>query len=139
MSGSSGLKGSETVRIGDGISSTTTTQEIANLAGNGVPITQARSFSGSITATGSVQGDATTITAEVNIITSATAGSGVRALANPTAPFAQFIRNTTTTNVNLWPAVGAQIDAACTNAAVIIVAGGNVTITSVSTTEWTSS
>jgi hypothetical protein len=101
--------------------------------------TVGRSFQGTVAAAGSVQADAATITAEVCIITSATAGTGVRALAGPTPPFAQFVRNMTSIDVNFYPAIGGQFDQAGTNAAVLIVAYGNITITAISSTEWVSS
>jgi hypothetical protein len=104
-----------------------------------VPGPMEPTFNGSITATGSVQADAATITDGVNVITAGTAGTGVRAKATPTAPFAQEVINTMSVSVNLWPASGAQIDNGAANPAIIIAALGRVTITAASATQWYSS
>lgn len=85
----------------------------ATLSGN---LTQSRV--GTISAAGTSQATATTLTADINIVTTVSAGQGV-ILSDKDA----LVLNRGTVALLLYPTSGAQIEAFGTNAAVTLVAG----------------
>ena len=90
---------------------------------------------GSISAAGSNQATATTLTAWINMVATVAAGQGVR-LANVGLPMVQRINNMTTTDLVAYPASGGAIDALGANAGITIAPSGRVELSTVDGTLW---
>jgi hypothetical protein len=93
------------------------------------------STTASITATGSSQGTATALTTTYNIITSASAGTGV-ILPTASAGLLVTIVNRGANFVNLYPATGATMDGLPANNPIQIPVNGTITLEAASTTSW---
>lgn len=94
-----------------------------------------RSVATAISAAGSIQGDATALTKDINVISTVSAGQGVR-LPTAVAGMVIIVNNTSATNMNVYPATSAAINSLATNAAYTHVAGASLQYYAVSTTQW---
>jgi len=94
------------------------------------------SYAGTLTAAGSNQAGALTLTADNNVVTTAAASTGVRLKLTPDAGFTQRVVNRGASLLSVYPASGGTIEANAANAAVSIVAGGVAQFIADSTTQW---
>ena len=94
-----------------------------------------RSIQTSVSAAGSTQGDATALTKDINIISTVSAGQGVR-LPTAVAGMVLIINNTTITDMNVYPATGAAINSLSTNLGLNHIAGASLQYYAVSSTKW---
>ena len=88
-----------------------------------------------ISAAGSAQGDATGLTKDINIVSTVTAGQGVR-LPSSVAGMILFVTNDSATTLNVYPASGASINAAAANVAYSLPTKATVQFVAASTTRW---
>ena len=88
-----------------------------------------------ITAAGSTQGTATTLTRPINVVSTVASGAGIIL---PTVPAGAriIIVNTSENALNVYPPSGAVINSGSTNAAYSQPAGARLEYFSVSTTQW---
>ena len=94
-----------------------------------------RSVQTSISAAGTVQANATALTKELNLVSTVSAGQGVR-LPTAVAGMVVLITNSSATNVNVYPATGAAINTLAANAAYTHVAGATLQYIAPTTTQW---
>jgi hypothetical protein len=94
-----------------------------------------RSVGTAISAAGTIQGDATALTKDINVISTVSAGQGVR-LPAAVAGMVIIVNNASATNMNVYPATGAAINSLATNAAYTHVAGASLQYYAVSSTQW---
>lgn len=94
-----------------------------------------RSVGTGISAAGSVQGDATALTKDINVVSTVSAGQGVR-LPTAVAGMVLIVNNTSATSLNVYPATGAAIGSLATNSAYAHVTGASLQYYAVSTTQW---
>jgi hypothetical protein len=94
-----------------------------------------RSVATGISAAGSVQGTATALSKDINVISTVSAGQGVR-LPGAVAGMVLIVNNTSATNVNVYPATGAAIGSLATNASYTHVSGASLQYYAVSATQW---
>jgi hypothetical protein len=94
-----------------------------------------RSVATAISASGTVQGDATLITKDINIISTVSAGQGVR-LPVAVAGMVIIVNNTSATSLNVYPSTGAAINSLATNAAYTHVATASLQYYAISATQW---
>jgi hypothetical protein len=89
-----------------------------------------------ITAAGSTQGTATTLTRPINVIS--TVASGANGIILPTVPAGAriLIVNTSANSLNVYPPSGAVVNSGSTNAAYSQPAGARLEYISTSTTQW---
>lgn len=106
------------------------TTDSLTVAGNYI-----RSVATGISAAGSIQGDATAITKDINVVSTVSAAQGVR-LPTAVAGMVLIVNNTSATNLNVYPATGAAINSLATNAAYTHIAGGSLQYYAVSSTQW---
>jgi hypothetical protein len=92
-------------------------------------------ISGTVSAAGTIQGDATALTKTYNIVTTATADQGV-VLPDATTGKVATILNNTAVNIKVYPASGEQIDALGTNTAKNLAPGASLTLVCSSGTLW---
>ena len=93
------------------------------------------STSATVSAAGTVQGDATALTKSYNIVTTASANQGVK-LPDTAAGLETFILNDTANNLKVWPNTGESIDGGSANAAVDLAPGHSLKLIGVSATKW---
>ena len=89
-----------------------------------VPTPPAPSFQGDITATGTLQATAAPLTARVNVVTVAPAGSGVLLTSAVTE---QKVLNRGTAALAVYPPPGQAIEVAALNAPAAVAVGGAAT------------
>lgn len=94
-----------------------------------------RSVQTGILAAGSAQGDATALTKDINVVSTVSAGQGVR-LPTAVAGMVFIVNNTSGTNLNVYPATGAVINSLATNAAYAHTAGASLQYYAVGSTQW---
>lgn len=94
-------------------------------------------ISGTVSAAGTIQGDATSLTKTYNIVTTAAANQGV-VLPDATTGKVSTILNNTLVNIKVYPAAGEQIDALGTNTAKNLAPGASLTLVCSSGTLWNS-
>jgi hypothetical protein len=94
-------------------------------------------ISGTVTAAGTTQGDATALTKTYNIVTTATTNQGV-VLPDATTGKVATVLNATAVNIKVYPASGEQIDALGTNVAKDLSPGASLTLVCSSGTLWNS-
>jgi len=94
-----------------------------------------RSVNATVSAAGTVQGDATALTKDINVVTSVSAGQGVR-LPTATAGMVLIVNNTTVTDMNVYPAAGAAINGLATNAGYTHTANSSLQYYAISSTQW---
>jgi hypothetical protein len=88
-----------------------------------------------LTAAGTTQGTALQLSRQINDVTTVAASSGVR-LPTAVAGMRIIVRNSTATNLNVYPNTGAQIQALGTNVANVLVGSTMLEYVAVSTTQW---
>jgi len=88
-----------------------------------------------IAAAGTNQGTATLLTKQVNLISSGTAGTGVR-LPGATVGMQLILINATSVPVNVYPATSAQIDSLATNAPFTLGIGSRLMLVATGLTQW---
>jgi hypothetical protein len=112
---------------------------LANLTvtGNSVMSYVISSVSNPVTATGTIQSNATPLTSVINVVSSVAAGTGVLL---PVAPNAGGIRvtimNTSANSLNVYPASNAAINSNGANVAYVQSAGAKLDYVSVGNTQW---
>lgn len=111
------------------------------VAGDGINInsniiTALASIANLVTAAGSDQASAQTITADIVIMGSVAASTGVRLALTPSAGFQQRIVNTGANAANVFPALGAQIGSLGTNVAATVVSGGGALLIASTPSSW---
>lgn len=89
----------------------------------------------SITAAGTVQGDATALSKTYNVVTTATANQGVK-LPTAAAGLVYNVINTTTVNIKVYPNTSGTINSGTANAAVDLPAGASVQLVGTSSSNW---
>jgi hypothetical protein len=94
-----------------------------------------RSVGTAISAAGTIQGDATALTKDINVVSTVSAGQGVR-LPTAVAGMVIIVNNTSATNMNIYPATSAAINSLATNVAFTHVAGASLQYYAVSSTQW---
>jgi hypothetical protein len=94
-----------------------------------------RSVATSISAAGTVQGDATSIGKELNIVSSVSSGQGVR-LPTAAAGMVITITNTSANNLLVYPASGGVINSQSTNQAITQPAGSTLQYIAPTSTQW---
>ncbi len=104
----------------------------ANVTTSGYVI---RSVQTSISAAGTVQGDATLLAKDINIVSTVSAGQGVR-LPVAVAGMVIIVNNTSATSLNVYPSTGATINSLATNAAYTHVAAASLQYYAISATQW---
>ena len=93
------------------------------------------STTGSISAAGTTQGTGTALTTSYNIVTTVASGTGV-VLPAGSAGLRVVVVNKGANSLNVYPASGAAIDSAATNAAVVLPVNGTATYEALSATQW---
>jgi hypothetical protein len=98
------------------------------------------SISATVSAAGTVQGTATALTSDINVITTATLGSATGVvLPTAVAGVRVLVRNAhATVGINVYPASGASIDNASTNVAKAMTVLQTLEFVAISSTEWQS-
>ena len=94
-----------------------------------------RSVSASVSAAGTVQGNATALTTEFNRVSTAASGSGV-VLPTATAGMAIVIVNTSANTLLVYPAAGAAINSLSTNVGYSHVTLATLQYIAISSTQW---
>lgn len=94
-----------------------------------------RSVQTGISAAGSTQGDATTLSKDISVVSTVSAGQGV-ILPTAVAGMVLIINNISATDMNVYPAVGAAINNLATNSAYTHIAGSSLQYYAVSSTQW---
>jgi hypothetical protein len=94
-----------------------------------------KSVGTTITATGTVQSDATPLTKSINVVSSAAVGTGV-VLPTATAGMTIYITNTSANTINVYPAVGASINTGASNASVSLSSNVTTQFIAPSATQW---
>ena len=94
-----------------------------------------RSVGTAISAAGTIQGDATALTKDINVVSTVSAGQGVR-LPTAVAGMVIIVNNTSATNMNVYPATSAAINSLSTNAAYTHVAAASLQYYATSATQW---
>jgi len=94
-----------------------------------------RSVATAISANGISQGTATVLAKEYNVVSTVSAGQGVR-LPTAVAGMCIIITNTTATNLAVYPASGAVINSLAANAALTHGAGATLQYIAPTTTQW---
>lgn len=95
------------------------------------------STSASVSAAGTVQGDATALTKTYNIVTTATVDQGV-VLPDATTGKVTKVINATAVNIKLYPASAEQIDSLGTNVAKNLAPGASLEVVAASSSLWKS-
>lgn len=88
-----------------------------------------------ISAAGTVQSNATALTTQFNVVSTVSAGQGVR-LPTAIAGMRITVLNTSAANLNVYPATSGIINSAAANAAYVQPAGSRLDYISTSTTQW---
>ena len=98
------------------------------------------STSAAVSAAGNTQASATALTNDINVVTTATAGSafGVR-LAAATAGRSITVVNRSATAITVYPDTGATIDGLAANAGISVPSGSQIEFIASSATQWYSS
>jgi|GEM_PF-5396750 len=93
------------------------------------------STSASVSAAGTVQGDATALTKTYNIVTTATVDQGVQLPSAATGKSCTVL-NATSVNIKIYPATSDQIDSLSVNVAKDLAAGASYNLVCSSSSEW---
>ena len=96
---------------------------------------QIQSIATGLTAAGTTQGTALLLAKQINNVTVVAASSGVR-LPVAVAGMRIIVRNSSVTNLNVYPNTGAQIQTLGANVAMVLVAATMLEYVAVSTTQW---
>jgi len=93
------------------------------------------SIGATVSAAGTVQGDATTLDKTYSVVSTATANQGV-ILPTAAAGKLYVVINATSVSIKLYPATSASINSGSANAAISVPAGTTVELVGTSTTNW---
>jgi len=94
-----------------------------------------RSVDTALNAAGSVQGDSTLLAKDINVVSTVSAGQGVR-LPAAVAGMVIIVNNTSATSLNVYPSTSAAINSLATNAAYTHVAVASLQYYAISATQW---
>lgn len=95
------------------------------------------SINAAVSAAGTTQGTATALTADINVVTTATGGSATGVvLPTAVAGMRVIVRNATATAISVYPATGAAIDGSSANAALTVTTQQSFEFVAISSTEW---
>jgi hypothetical protein len=94
-----------------------------------------RSVATAISAAGTVQGDATALAKDINVVSTVSAGQGVR-LPTAVAGMVIIVNNTSATSLNVYPSTSAAINSLATNAAYTHIATASLQYYAISATQW---
>jgi hypothetical protein len=94
-----------------------------------------RSVGTAISAAGTIQGDATALTKDINVVSTVSAGQGVR-LPTAVAGMVIIVNNTSATSLNVYPSTSAAINSLATNAAYTHIASASLQYYAISATQW---
>jgi len=113
---------------------------VRNQMGGGVSAGQARAINGSninsaVTAAGTTQGTATAITADTNIVTTATTGQGV-ILYNGVITDSQEVFNNTSTDIRVYPPTGGNVNQLAANSGFVLAPYTSVVCKKMTATQW---
>jgi len=89
----------------------------------------------SVSAAGTVQGDATLLTKTYNIVTTATTNQGV-ILPDPTGGLKYTIANASGNNIKIYPAVGDSINSGTANDPITVPTGATKDLIGTSVSNW---
>ncbi len=107
-----------------------------NVATNLTVTGQTYESTASVAAAGTTQATGTALTANYNVVSATAAAQGVVLPTPNVAGLEVSIVNTSSYNINVYPASGGAIDAVATNGAIVIPAGGTWTGQASSVTQW---
>jgi len=93
------------------------------------------SVNASVSAAGTVQGNATVIASEINVVSTVASGAGV-VFPTPAAGIRITLINTSANALLVYPASGGAINSLATNAAYSLPASGRLEFVATSTTQW---
>ena len=95
------------------------------------------SVNNSVAAAGATQGTATTLTKQINVVTSATASTadGIK-LPSATAGMSITIINNASANIKIYPATGGTIESLSINGPFTVGAGGRLQLIATAPTQW---
>jgi len=105
----------------------------ANVTASGYHI---RSITAGISAAGSVQGTATALTKEINVVSTVSSGANGVILPTAVAGMVLIINNTSANTLNVYPATGGAVNSVSTNAAYSHVSGASIQYYATSGTQW---
>lgn len=88
-----------------------------------------------ISGAGTIQGDATACTETINIVTTASAGQGVK-LPTAAAGLQIVVQNTTSADIKLYPNTSDKIDGGTVNVGVTLPANTTITVTCKDAVDW---
>lgn len=111
-----------------------------NMMGAGMSAGTLRALNGAainsaITAAGTTQGGATSLTADVNIVTTATTGQGV-ILYNGVVGDSQEVFNNTSADIRVYPPTGGNINQIAANTAFVLAPYTSVLVKKMTSTQW---
>lgn len=116
--------------------------KLANIVGSGYPGQAANYISGtaadSLTATGSTQGTALLLAADVNVVTTTAASTGVILAAGASPGDETVVKNLGASTLSIYPATGESIDAIAANGAYSLATTKSVILIKTSATRWVS-
>ena len=92
--------------------------------------------SAAVTAAGTVQANATALTRPISVVSTVAAGANSVIFPTAEAGMRLLVMNTSATALNVYPAVGAGINAGGANVAYSLPAGGKLEYVAVTTTQW---
>jgi len=92
-------------------------------------------ISAGVSAAGTVQGDATALSKTYNVVSTATANQGVK-LPTAAAGLVNFVINSTSVNIKLYPNTSGTINSGTANAAINVPEGTSVQLVGTSSTNW---
>ncbi len=113
---------------------------VRNQMGGGTSAGQAQALNGrainsAITAAGTTQGTATAITADVNIVTTATSAQGVQ-LYNGIIGDSQEVFNNTSTDIRVYPPTGGNVNQLAANSGFVLAPYTSVLVKKMTSTQW---
>ena len=94
-----------------------------------------RSVATAISAAGTVQGNSTLLAKDINVVSTVSAGQGIRLPAS-VAGMVIIVNNTSATALNVYPSTGAAINSLAVNAAYTHVAAASLQYYATSATQW---
>jgi len=94
-----------------------------------------RNINSAVTAAGTAQGTATAITADVNIVTTATTGQGV-ILYNGVIGDSQEIFNNTNVDIRVYPPTGGKVNQVATNSGFVLSPQTSAVVKKMTATQW---
>ena len=125
------------VVTGTGVNVAGTLDASGNVNGANVVVTSyhIRSINGAVSAAGTVQGDATALTKEINVVSTVATGAGV-VLPTAVAGMVLIINNTSANTLNVYPAAGGAVNSGSANAAYSHTSGASIQYYATSGTQW---